>query len=334
MARLFRLTCAAVLIALASCEGAEAADGRLEIALKDKAVVTRDVIELADVAALGEGTPPEMARLALGNAPWLGYVRKVGRALVKARLVSAGFNLNQFEFSGADACLVELESFCVGPEEIVAAARRCLEGQFPEHGSRARIELLDEVEAVLLPAGEGRVELVPSLGDRSGLAGTVRVNVDLVRGGARLKQVSVNFSMRVYEQVAVAARSIGVGEALTGDNVRFAEREVAPANGAYVRSVEELKGQFAAVPIQTGQLLTRRMMSRPDKSLVINPNQQVFLVVQTPTLRAVAVGRSLSRGRLGEVARAQNLCTGREVIGIAVDGSTIHVRLEGQTDEP
>jgi flagella basal body P-ring formation protein FlgA len=75
------------------------------------------------------------------------------------------------------------------------------------------------------------------------------------------------------------------------------------------------------------------MMSRPDKSLVINPNQQVFLVVQTPTLRAVTVGRSLSRARLGEVARAQNVSTGREVVGIAVDGSTIQVRLEGQTDD-
>jgi flagella basal body P-ring formation protein FlgA len=323
----------AVLIGMAACAGAEAADGRPEIALKARAVVTRDVIELADVAALGGETPPEVAHLALGNAPWLGHVRRVGRVLVKARLLSAGFDLSQFEFTGAEACLVELESLCVRPEEIVAAARRCLQAQFPEQGSRARIELLHEVEPVLVPAGEGRVELAPSLANQGAPQGTARVDVDLVRDGARLKQVSVNFSVKVYEQVAVAARSIGVGEPLTSDNVRFAEREVTPANGAYVRSPDELKGQFAAVPIQTGQLVTRRMMSRPDKSLVINPNQQVFLVVQTPTLRAVTVGRSLSRARLGEVARAQNVSTGREVVGIAVDGSTIQVRLEGQTDD-
>ncbi|MHC4788345.1 MAG: flagellar basal body P-ring formation chaperone FlgA [Planctomycetota bacterium] len=144
-------------------------------------------------------------------------------------------------------------------------------------------------------------------------------------GGPEVRMVS--------DRVAVAARRIGPGEALSELNVRFLPRDVTAVSGICVRSRAELAGKVAARAIRPGQVVTRRMVEEAEQPLVIDLHQRVFLVAETETLRAVTVGKSLCRARLGEVARASNLVTGREVVGIAVAGSTIKVVMEGSSDD-
>ena len=331
MAEFIRLAFTAALLAASSARAEVPPDGGLiEVTLKESAVVSADLIELRDVALLAEGAPAEVGRLRLGNSPWPGQVRRISRVLLKVRLVSAGFDLSRLEFKGSDACLVELESLRTEGDEIVAAARRHLEAQFPADGPEVQIELLQQVRPVLVPAAGGPVELSPSFYGVGPPLGSVRVDVDVVRDGKCLKKVPVSFSVKVYEQVAVAMRRIGAGEALTGANVSFVRRNTAHAAGVCLRAREELSGKVAARSIRAGQTITRRAVTEAEKPLVIDLNQRVFLVVETRTLRAVTVGKSLGRAREGEVARAKNLRTGREVVGLAMGDSTIRVFLEGQ----
>jgi hypothetical protein len=77
MTTVLRSVCVAVLTALLACCAADAGVGAVEIALKDKAEVSRDVVELGDVATLGEGASPEVVHLALGSAPWAGSARRI-----------------------------------------------------------------------------------------------------------------------------------------------------------------------------------------------------------------------------------------------------------------
>jgi flagella basal body P-ring formation protein FlgA len=329
MSKLIRTLTAAVVLTTALCLAAHAADGPFEITLKQTALVSRDVIELGDIAELAEGTPPDVAHLVLGNSPWPGYARKVSRVLVKVRLVSAGLDLTRFAFRGADECRVELKCVRVEPDQILTAARGYLEAQFPSQARAARIELLQSVAPVLLPEGKGNIEFLPSPSDAAAPPGTVQVDVDIVRDGARLKTVPVAFSVKAYQDVAEAAGPVGPGHSFT--DVPFVRREVTPAGGAYMGSPAGLRGKTAASTMQAGQTLTRRMVGQPNGPYVIEMNQQVFLVVQTETLRVVTVGKALSRARQGGPARARNVSTGREVVGVAVGNSTIQVFLEGQT---
>jgi flagella basal body P-ring formation protein FlgA len=327
-----RLMAVALLAGAAFCAGAGSDEARPQIVLRESAVSSGDAIMLADVADLGDGVPAEARRLVLGNAPWPGHLREVSRALVKVKLVRAGFELSRFEFAGSDACLVEPATVRIEPEEIVAAARRHLEAHFAGGGPQVRIEPLHSVAAVLVPAGDGPVELRPALSSAGLPAGSVRVDVDVVRGAARLQRVSVTFSVQLFDQAAVASRAISPGQAFTHDNVAFVEKDVAAVGGSCVRSWADLEGKVALGPVRPGQVLTQRVIADPEAPLVIRQNQQVFLVVEMGAVKAVAVGKSLSRARRGEVARARNVSTGREVAGIAVDGATIQVFVEGASD--
>ncbi|MHC4479892.1 MAG: flagellar basal body P-ring formation chaperone FlgA [Planctomycetota bacterium] len=328
------LTLLAVLaLATSSAVPAGAAGDAVRIALKERAAVSGESIALQDVAQLGEGAPLEVASLPLANAPWPGQSRRVTRVLIKARLMASGHDLRGFEFVGTEDCIVESRAIRVEPEQLVDAARRHLREQFPEGGPEVRIELLQGATPVLLSARGGPVALRPLLAGTGSPTGTVRVYVELLRDGTRIKRVPLSFQVRVSDRVAVAARRIGPGEALSELNVRFLPRDVTAVSGICVRSRAELAGKVAARAIRPGQVVTRRMVEEAEQPLVIDLHQRVFLVAETETLRAVTVGKSLCRARLGEVARASNLVTGREVVGIAVAGSTIKVVMEGSSDD-
>ncbi|MHC5033420.1 MAG: flagellar basal body P-ring formation chaperone FlgA [Planctomycetota bacterium] len=331
MPRPIQLALAVLLAVAGSGPVARAAEGPFRITLKEAAVVSDSEIALGDVALLGEDVPAEVAQLLLGNAPWPGQAREVTRVLLKTRLAAAGFALDGFQFAGEDACWVKRDSVRVEAQEIVEAARRILMEQFPEKGPEVQMELLQEVGPVLLPAGDEPVILRASLPGTAAPLGTVRVDVDLVRDGGRLKRVPLRFSVRVREQVAVAARKIGAGERFTAANVRLLRRDTTPLGGACVRTREDLAGKVAARALRPGQIITDRMVAEAERPLVIGVNQRVFLVVRTPTLRITTLGKSLERARQGQIARAKNLSTGREVVGIALDDSTIQVLLEGQS---
>ena len=66
--------------------------------------------------------------------------------------------------------------------------------------------------------------------------------------------------------------------------------------------------------------------------MLIKANQNVFLVVQTPTLKVVTLGRALGNAHKGEIAHARNLNTGRDVVGVAVDTGIIQVQIGGPND--
>ncbi len=217
-------------------------------------------------------------------------------------------------------------------QAIVSAARRQLESHFPVGGPDAQIELLRAVPPVLVPAGTGAPQLNAALQGSAPPLGNVRVDVGIVRDGARLQKVPVSSLVRLYKQVAVARTGIARGESVTSENVTFARREVGSVRGASVDSPGELEMKVAARAILPGQIITRDMLCRPEQPVAIELNQRVFLVVETKTLRVVTVGKSLCRARRGEIASARNMSTGREVVGVAVGNSTIQVFLGGPSN--
>ncbi len=320
------------IMVLAALGAAASAQPPARVVLRERATVSEGTVVLADIAELAPGCPAELAGLPLGNAPWPGHVRRMTRSLVAVRMVSAGFEPQ--DLGGAEACLIERAYRTVSGEQMAEAARAHLREQFPDGGPDVRIELLQDAPPALVPEGEGELELRPCLHSAGPPAGIVRVDVDLVRDGRRLKKVPLSFTVSLTERVVVAVRRIGPGEPFGPANVAVARRDVTPVPGVCVRSPAELEGKVADATIQPGQVVTRRRVREAEKPLVIELNQRVRLVVETSTLRAVTLGKALGRARLGEAARARNLSTGREVVGTAVEGSTIRVALEGQPDEP
>lgn len=331
MARSIRLT---LLLALLAACGAAADEGALPtVTIRDHARVTGDVVRLCDVADIGGQVPPELEQLVLGNAPWPGNARAISRVLVKARMISAGLDLGGVQFAGSDLCTVEAAALRIESQRIAAQAERCVRSSFPEGGPEVSVQLAREVQPVLVAAGEEDPTLRATVAGSGPPVGNVCVDVEVCRGGVLLKRVPVSLSVRVYRTVAVARERIAPGQPLSASNVAFARRDVTDVSGACVNSPRELAGRVADHGIAPGQIVTSRVAAEPEPPVVIKANQRVFLVVQTPCLRAVTLGKAVGNARKGELARARNLRTGREVVGVAIDAGMIQIDIGGPSNE-
>jgi flagella basal body P-ring formation protein FlgA len=311
-------------------EAAAAQQSAVRITLKGKAVVAGGVVELGEIATFEGQAPDEMVHLKLGNAPTPGQVRRVSLSLVRVRIASSSLDIQRCEFAGPDCCMVEVSGQRIEAEKIVEAARAHLAAQFAATGGvEAQIQLDNEVQPVVVPEGEGKIELSPSISGSAVPVGRTRVDVDILRDGARLQRAPVSFTVRLFDEVAVAGKRIDRGQPIAADNVSIVKRDVSAVRGACVTTLDELAGKKAACDIRAGEIVTRDAIGNVDKPFAVDYRQRVLLVAETDSLKVVTVGTSLSRARVGERARAKNESTGREVEGIAVADSTIKVVLEG-----
>ena len=326
-----------LLLAIALCPFGRATEGAFGVALKDKALVRGDAILLSDIATLTDAAPDDMRQLAISNAPTPGHGRKVSRMLVKVRMISSGCDMSRVTFSGSDVCDVSVPSACVTPAEVVNAARKHLASYFPAGGDDVEIDLantgiLRDMNPVRLPAGANPPELRATVPQGTPTPGNVRVDVEIVHDDAVIRKIPVYFALKLYRQVVVAQKAISAGQKLTPENIALSRRELSAVHGACYESIDAAAGMVASVALQPAQVISDTTVRRPEAPIVIEANQNVFLVVQTETLKVVTLGKALARARRGEVARARNLATGREVVGVAGDDSAIHVLLGGPSN--
>ena len=321
--------------ALAPAQGAQAIaqDAALpRIVIKEHAQVTGELVRLCDVADIQGQAPAELGQLVLGNAPWPGNGRAISRMLVKARMLSAGLELQGVEFAGAELCTVESATTRIEGERLAAEAQGYVKSFFAGSDTEVSVALEREVAPVLVGAGAEEPVLRPAVSGPGLPVGNVRVDVEVLRAGVLLKRVPVSLSVRAYRTVGMALRPISPGEALTAANVGYARRDVTDVSGACLEKGQALAGRVADHAMAPGQVVTSRLSAGPEAPIVIKANQQVFLVVQTATLRAVTLGKAVGNARKGEVAHARNLSTGRDVLGVAVDTGIIQIELGGPND--
>lgn len=302
------------------------------VALKKEVTVKGNSIVLGRVADFDGEIPDKLPALSLGNAPWPGRAREISRVLVKARMLSAGFEMGRFRFGGEDTCLVKMKALRVQPDRIVEAAKENVRSRFPGPEPEVDVQLRGRVRPVLVaPGSPPELRAAPS--GRAGPAGDVRVNVDVLRGGKLLERVPVRLEVRLHRRVAVARTRIAAGEALNSENVSFVRRDVTRVHGTPFGNRKELEGKVARRVIDPGETVTDKAAGPAEAPVVIQANQRVFLVVRTSTMRVVTKGKATRSARLGEAAVARNLRTAREVSGVALKGGVIRVLMGSEEDE-
>ena len=302
------------------------------VTIKEHALVSGDVVRLCDVADVQGEAPAGLEQLVLGNAPWPGNGRAISRMLVKARMLSAGLELQGVQFAGADLCTVEAASMRIEPARLADEAEAYVRSFFAGSGTEVSVTLERDVMPVLVAVGQEEPALRAVVSGPGLPVGAVRVDVEITRGNVLLKRVPVTLSVRTYRTVGVALKPIVPGEALTAGNVTFARRDVTDVSGASLDKAQDMVGRVADHAMAPGQVVTSRPAAQAESQMVIKANQNVFLVVQTPTLKVVTLGKALGNARKGEIAHARNLSTGREVVGVAADAGVIQVGIGGPND--
>lgn len=288
--------------------------GKAVVSIPAEVVVTKEWITLGEIAHI-QGDDPgqvlELKGISLGRAPLPGSHRFIRRAQIEARLEG-------------------VELHCPLRVKVLRASQRIPAAKVAEIASRylrGRLPFADRVEIlnlrvrgnVVLPRGPWDYLVL----ERSGRPlGKVSLAI-LFRCQGHQRRALVEAEVRAWAKVAVASRRLPRYHILQEGDVRLEERELSHLLG-FVTDPRQLLGKRTKVSIPQGTVLRWDQVEIPP---VVKRGKVVTMVLETPCIRATALGVAVEDGRRGEVIRVKNLSSHREVFAEVLDRSTVRVSL-------
>jgi len=299
--------------------------GKITIELQDSVVLPEKQVVLGDIAYVSCSDPVLLERVnnvLIGNTPCVGNVRRIETAIITARLMDEGFNLNEVTYGSATASLVSVKSTTVRGEDVVRKAKEYLAEKIPSYGNEIIIES-DRVPAdKILPASDEdvRLDVSPAEGNRD--RGNVQVFVRIFVKDKQYLKIPVFFNVRVYENVVASGRKISRGEILTGYDLVVESIETTKFSASTFSSIDDLVGKRITRLIQPHTPITPEIIDNPP---LIKRGECITLLLQSGNLIIVAKGVAKEDGHLGEIIKVKNVDTKKEIQGSVEDSSTVKV---------
>ncbi len=189
----------------------------------------------------------------------------------------------------------------VVPEREVVAAVRDYALRTVEGG--ADVEVSCRWRGDLTVEGVGPVTLRACPSKAEGSAGGLPVSLEVRRGSKVMRNLLITAEVAYYDTVAVAARPLRHGEALTPDAVRFERREVTQMLERTFSRPEDLDGLQARTALPAGRVLDRRLT---EGMTLIRRGEAVTILAGMGTVTISTSGRALSDGAAGDCIFVEN----------------------------
>lgn len=134
--------------------------------------------------------------------------------------------------------------------------------------------------------------------------------------------VYLSAEIKIFSEIAVAARPLSRGEALRAGDTIPMRMEVTKLNSGYYLQSDSLDGKILRQSIPAGRPLTPNMLRAP---LMVRRGDNVTIVAAGAGLQVRMKGKALQDAALGERVSVQNLRSKRIVEGTAVEPGQVQV---------
>ena len=287
--------CFASLIALAMNAAADT------ITLKEEAYIRGPRVTLGEVADVVGENAAALNAVELAPAAPPGDLRRLGSALIQARLKAAGFPAESFEIRGAANVLAKTLQNEITPDVVEQNLRAFIEHQMPWQPENTVINVDVPAQRVVVPDGEVGFEWQPDpefryLGTGC-IRGAVTVDGEVKRGFV------CKVSIEAYDEVLVAAGAIDRGKSLSATDVTVERRALSGLKDTVFHDPSEIEGFIVRHPVGPGQVITKRGLA---PQLVIKRNQLVSVETRAGGLQVQTQARAGSDGAAGDLVTCIN----------------------------
>lgn len=137
-------------------------------------------------------------------------------------------------------------------------------------------------------------------------------------------KIYVSGSVKIFGEVVVAAEPLMRGAAITPDQVKVIEREIAGLNYGFYTTPDRLRGMLAKRAVAAGTVITPNLLTAPR---LINRGDRVTLLANSGRIEVQMRGEAMSDGTKGERIRVRTLNTKRVIEGWVVSRGVVKVTL-------
>lgn len=309
------LICACLLLA----PGPFAYAASLTVSVLAEASVKGPGLTLGDIATVG-GDLPERVRmlkeLSIGDAPAPGETMFLTPELLKPRLIAAKADFSDITWTVPANFKVTTLSQRISGKKISELALAFLQQQ----AVGATLNMLDVPSDFQAPAG--KLEMVAEISGSLRYSVPTTVQVVVRTEGKPFVRVPVQFEVRRYLDIVVAATNLNAGEVLTAQSLRLERMDAGKLPAGYYTEAGKMVGlqlRYAAVP---GAVIYEKALMRP---IVIQRGAMVRLSSRIGELEVSANGVALASGAVGDIIRVQNSNTKRMLTGRVQEDKSVLV---------
>lgn len=296
------------------------------VAFRDKASVASSLVTLGDVAELHATDAADEQRLStviLGPAPVPGRDGTITFETVRSRLLAAGVDLAEVEFSGPASVPV---SVVATPSEgasrpdqlgsdtasrveqvVVQAIRRHLATQSGGESFDVSATLTAEATQLLASAVTRGVDVS---GGQAPWPGQQTFRLKLLDASDQIREVQVACNVASRPSVLAAKRALPRGHVIGPDDLVWKKAET-NAEAAGITNPQELLGHETQQALRAGEPIRRDLVKRLP---LVRNGQFVTVSSRRPGLAVQRVMKAKADGAFGEVIAFQTLETHKTVL--------------------
>jgi len=299
------------------------ADATLQIEVKEQAVVGGLYIRLGEIADLygsDEALTKEAKNFVIAKAPFPGVTMALKELDIRACLKRNNLSEKDYLVKGSEVVKVRTKGRYVKGAEIVEKAKEFLLPKIPW-------DLKDvEIEARNKPADfwvkEGELTFKASTLANNYTRGNAVIIVQVYLDGEKIKELPVNLSIRMFDKVLIAQRSIGREEFLSLENITIERREISQVTGTPIKDIKETINMVAKNRIRAQSVVTKEMLQKP---ILIERGGIVNIIFSSGNLHVSAKGIAQKKGRLGDVIVVKNLDSQKELLGEVLSSGIVRI---------
>ncbi|MEM6988040.1 MAG: flagellar basal body P-ring formation chaperone FlgA [Pseudomonadota bacterium] len=135
-------------------------------------------------------------------------------------------------------------------------------------------------------------------------------------------RIHVSVTVRVWVDAVTARSPIARGASLTASDVELVKSERSRLYQGYFKTIDDVVGLTAAMPIRNDQIVNARHLRAP---YLVNKGQRVSIMARDGHIEIRAVGHALDNATRGQRVTVRNTSSGRVVDGVAVARGTVEV---------
>jgi flagellar basal body P-ring formation protein FlgA len=275
-------------------------------ALKREAIIASDLVRIGDLIENAGAS----ARVPIFRSPDFGHTGKVSAARVVEAVRPHGFPV--VDTNGISEITVTRAVRNVALKDIEAQVAAALAKRLGVgDASDLTITLDRDTRSVQLEPGSGELQAARVYYEpRSG-----RFDITFeVPGSAIARRTPLRIVGVAIETtgVPVLTRALGRGEVVRGADVTIERRPKSDLRGDVATSVKDLIGLATRRPLRAGELVRTSDLTKPE---IVQRNEAVTLVYETPGLMLTIRGKAMDSGTQGDLINVLNLQSKRTVQG-------------------
>jgi flagella basal body P-ring formation protein FlgA len=280
----------------------------LKIYMPREISVSGDTVYLEEVAVIRGAADmvKKVRKLVLGRFAMTGQQILINRRTIKTRLASQHISNALTSFSGSDCIIVKRSGQILNADDFAKTAKAYLKSD-ASMMSNFEFELSRKAKPLMLAGHKGDLKLIARPGKRSSSTIT-NVTIDVMADGKKIDSRDMSFRLKHRVRQVVARTGIAAGSMLGPENMKI---EFVISDRPEKKGFKAPYGLITRSTLKPGDIISDRMLEKPEAVTIVKRNQIVVIAIETPMLSITAMGQALQDGACGEYIRVKNTNSNR-----------------------